>query len=242
MVECKKLNLSGNNIQTIDRYVLQNLWSLEELILNNNSIMNISEINPSVLFNNNKNIKSLNLSSNPLTDLGRNPETIIYSESLEILDVSRCQIVSLVGSLVLAGLKKLKYLNLAYNPLIRLDSLISNNLQILNIMGCQLDYLSDGALAGLESLEILVASLNDQLNIKNIIQSSTLKSLDFSSCSVRTPNLFGMTELRSVSLYGNQIKKLVNYQFANNTKLVTLDLSKNDVEIVRIHYSINNCR
>lgn len=203
--------------------------------------MDIADISPSVLFNNIKNIKILNLSSNPLTDLGRNPETIIYSESLEILDVSRCQITSLVGSLVLSGLKMLKYLNLENNPLIRLDGLISNNLKVLNINSCQLDYLSDSALEGFKSLEILSTSLNEQLNMKNAIQSSTLKSLDVSLCSVRTPNLFGMTELRSASLYGNQIKKLVNYQFANNTKLIVLDLSKNDVEIVRIHYSIIYC-
>lgn len=237
MLDCKKLNLSANNIQTIDNYILNNLWSLEELILSNNSISDIAAIHPSVLLYNNKNIEILNMSNNPLMSLGRSPDTILFSESLQILDVSSCRISSLVGPLVLSGLKNLKYLNLSNNPLVRLDGLLSSTLNVLNINGCQLDYLSDGALQGFQNLEILDASLNDQLNIKNMVHSSTLKSLDLSLCSVRTPNMLGMTELRSAFFNGNQIRKLTNYQFVNNTKLITLDLSKNDVETVRIHWN-----
>jgi len=235
MSNCKTLDLSANNIQTIDKFALENLWSLEELILSNNSIADIALINPNTLFYNNKNIKVLNLSNNPFADLGRDPNTMLYSESLEVLDVSKCRIVSLVGQLVLDGLKMLTYLNLSNNPLTRLDALFSVTLKILNVKGCLLGRLGEGALSGFGNLEILDASLNDQLYIDSSLRSPTLESLDVSFCSVRTPNLLGMTELRSAFLNNNRIRKLAAYQFANNTKLVTLDLSKNNVETVRIN-------
>lgn len=233
---CKKLNLSANNIQKIHELALQNLWNLEELILSNNSITDITEINPSVLFYNNKNIRLLNLSGNPLSDLGGAPDTIFYSESLEILDVSECQIVSLIGPMVLSGLKKLTYLNLSNNPLIRFDGIISSSLTILNLRGCLLNYFGMNALSGFKNLQILDAGQNEQLFMDYPIYSSSLKTLDVSQCSVRTPNLLGMTELQSAFLNGNQIRRLGANQFSNNTKLLHLDLSDNHINTVRIMY------
>lgn len=233
MVKCKKLNLSINNIQNIEKVALQNLWDLQDLILSDNSIKDIADINPSELFVNNKNITFLNLSNNPLMDLGRDNKTILVSESLEILDVSRCHIYSLVGSFILGGLKKLKYLNLSNNPLSQFDGLFSNSLTTLSIRGCLLVHLNDGALRGFNNLEILDASLNDQLFINNVIVSTSLNTLDISQCSVRMPNLQGMAALKFAFMNGNRIKRLPAYQFANNTKLITLDLSENHVETVR---------
>ncbi|XP_022179624.1 leucine-rich repeat-containing protein 15 isoform X2 [Myzus persicae] len=232
MTNCKRLNLSMNNIQNIEKAALENLWNLEDLILSSNSIMDIADINPTELFNNNKNIKFLNLSNNPLVDLGRDNNTILISESLEVLDVSQCQIVSLIGPIVLSGLKKLKYLNLSNNPLKRLDGLLSDSITTLNIRGCVLVYLSDDALSGFTHLELLDVSLNDQLFIDNTIQSTSLVTLDISQCSVRIPNLYGMPDLRTVFINSNRIKRLAAYQFANNTKMINLDLSKNHVETV----------
>lgn len=174
----------------------------------------------------------LNLSNNALADLGRDPESTLYSGSLEVLDVSRCRITSLVGPVALQGLKRLTYLDLSHNPLVRLDALYSGTLRMLNVRGCQLNRIGDSALAGLEKLDVLDTSQNDRLDMDNAILAPTLKTLDVSVCSVRTPNLHGMTELRSAFLNGNRIRRLAAYQFANNTKLFTLDLSKNHLETV----------
>lgn len=234
MIKCKKFNLSMNNIKNIEKVAFENLWSLEDLILSNNSITDIADINPSELFYNNKNIKYLNLSNNPLVDLGRDNNTILISESIEVLDVSQCQIVSLVGPIVLSGLKRLKYLNLSNNPLKIMDGLWSDSVTTLNIRGCILVHLSDDALSGLANLEILDVSLNDQLFIDNTIQSTSLVTFDISQCSVRIPNLRGMLGLKTVFMNGNRIKRLTAYQFANNTKLLNLDISENHIETVRI--------
>jgi len=234
MTKCKKLNLSMNNIQNIEKVALENLWNLEDLVLSNNGITDIADINPSELFNYNKKIKFLNLSKNPFIDLGRDNNTILVSESLEVLDVSQCQIASLIGPIILSGLKKLKYLNLSNNPLKRLDGLWSDSITTLNIRGCILVYLSDDALSGFTNLELLDVSLNDQLFIDNTIQSTSLVTLDISQCSVRIPNLHGMLNLRTVFMNGNRIRRLTAYQFANSTKLINLDISENHVETVRI--------
>jgi len=235
MSKCQKLNLSTNNIQKIETVALQNLWDLEYLILSDNSIMDISDINPSELFNNNKKIKYLNLSNNPLGNLGLDNNTILISESLEVLDVSHCQIFSLIGPIVLSGLKMLKYLNLSNNPLKDFDGVISNSITTLNIRGCLLTYLSDGALSGLKNIELLDVSLNDQLFIDNTIHSKSLVTIDISQCSVRIPNLLGMTNIRTVFMNSNRIKRLTAYQFGNNTNIINLDLSENHVETVRIN-------
>lgn len=237
LTNCKKLNLSSNNIQTIDMISLQNFWNLEELILSNNSIMDIDAISLNTLFKIDKYIKILNLSNNNFMDLGRDMDTVLYSESLEVLDVSNCRINSLVGPMVLSGLKNLTYLNLENNPLTRFDGLFSSTLTILNIRGCLLNYLNEGTLRGFKNLKIMDASLNDQLYITNAIHSTSLKTLDLSQCSVRTPNLLGMPDLRSAFLNSNSIRRLMAYQFVNNTKISLLDLSDNDVESVCIVYN-----
>jgi len=236
MTNCKKLNLSSNNIQQIEKDALQNLWNLEDLILSNNSIMNIADINPSELFNNTKNIKRLNLSNNHITDLGQNHSTILISESLEVLDVSQCQILSVVGQIVLSGLTKLKYLNLSNNPILLFGELFSNSITTLNLRGCLLVHLKDYALSGFPKLDLLDISLNDQLFIDNTIHTKTLKTLDISQCSVRIPNLDGMINIRTVFMNTNRIKRLTAYQFANNSKLINLDLRENHIETVRIIY------
>ncbi|XP_050443483.1 leucine-rich repeat-containing protein 15 isoform X2 [Adelges cooleyi] len=230
MNHVKRLNLSHNHIHEIHKFTLQNLWDLEELVLDHNSISDIVSINPSIAFNYNKNLKMLNLSSNPLTDLGRDVSTMLYSESLEVLDVSNCQIISLLGPLVLSGLRKLSYLNLSGNPLTRLDGVLSNTLKMLNIRGCLISYLSTDALNGFSNLEVLDASENVQLYMEFAIHSTTLNILDVSECSVRTPNLYGMPTLKSAFLNGNRIRKLGPNQFTNNTNLITLDLSDNHIE------------
>lgn len=212
--------------------MIENLWSLEELVLNNNAIADIAAINLNTLFNYNKNIKVLNLSSNPLSNLGHGLDTILFSDSLEVLDVSHCQITSLVGPLVLNGLRRLTYLNLSNNPLTQLEGLFSSTLKILNARGCLLSYLMEGALVGFHNLEIFDVGLNDQLYIDSAVLSPKLRSLDVSLCSIREPNLSGMTELRSAFLNGNRIKRINAYQFVNNTKLFSLDLSNNHLVTV----------
>lgn len=234
MTKCKKLNLSMNNIQNIEKVALENLWNLEDLILSNNSITDIADINPSELFNYNKKIKFLDLSNNLFVDLGRDNNTILISESLEVLDVSQCRIDVLIGPIVLSGLKKLKYLNLSNNPLKQLDGLWSDSITTLNIRDCILAYISDDALSGFTNLELLDVSLNDRLFIDNTIQSNSLVTLDISQCSVRIPNLYGMLNLRTVFLNSNRIKRLAAYQFANSTNLINLDISENHIETVRI--------
>lgn len=230
---CKKLNLSSNQIETINKYTFQNLWSLEELVLNENLIADIADINPNVLFYNNKNLRVLNLSGNPFDDLGRDLNTMLFSESLEVLDVSRCQIASLMGPLVLSGLKKLIYLDLSGNPLTHIDGLYSSTLKVLNVRGCQLSQLDNNALVGFQGLEVFDASLNDQLYVDNALVSPKLQSLDLSLCSIRAPNLTSMAELRSAFINGNRIKRIYAFQFINNSELMTLDLSGNHVETVR---------
>lgn len=235
MIKCKKLNLSNNNIRELHTFSKQKVWHLEELILSNNSIDDLSMLSHNLLHNS-KEIKLLNLSSNPITDLGSDEHTILISDSLEVLDVSHCQITSVVGPVILSGLKKLEYLNLSYNPLKYFDGVFSDSLKILNLRNCMINYLNVRALSDLRNLEIFDASLNDQMFLKSDIHATSLKTIDVSRCSLRAPNLLGMRELRSAFLNGNRIRRLEAYQFVNNTKLVYLDLSKNSVEVVRIIY------
>ncbi|VVC25557.1 Leucine-rich repeat,Leucine-rich repeat domain, L domain-like,Leucine-rich repeat, typical subtype [Cinara cedri] len=234
MTDCKKLNLSSNSIRLMHGSSLWALRDLEELVLSNNSIANIALISPGTLLNYNNNIKVLNLSNNPMIVLSQDHDSILYSDFLEILDLSWCRIESLVGPEVLSGLKRLKYLDLSHNPLKRLDQLYTKTLQILNVRGCLLNHINNSALVGLKSLNVLDISQNEYLDMdyNNIIRTSMLETLDASKCSVLRPKLDGMTNLKGAFFNGNRIRELTAYQFANSTKLITLDLSKNHLEIV----------
>lgn len=239
MTNCKTLNLSNNRINKPENLSIQNLWLLEELILSNNSIDDISVVNRDLLSF--REFKSLNLSNNPITSLGKDENTLLISNSLKVLDVSYCQITSLVGPVVLSGLTNLENLNLSNNPLKLFDGVFSYSLKTLNIRNCLIDNLGEQALSYLRNLEEFIASQNDQMFLKDDVHTSSLKKIDVSRCSLRAPNLLGMSELTSAFLNGNRIRRLVDYQFINNSKIFELDLSKNSVEFVRIIYEYILC-
>lgn len=222
------LNLSRNELSSISRSTFIRMWKLQSLDLSGNKIASLWDIEAGSVFAGNAKLQFLNLAWNPLNDLGDEYDRILYSESLISLDVSHCSISHIQAPLVLQALPKLAKLNLSSNPLSRLDGLLSDSLQYLDLSNCNLQFLRFDSFVGTSKLKELRCSFNTHLSDQLFRPiSKTMVNLDASYCAVATNYASELAEARSVTLKGNQIKEIVAYAFQNNTKLEILDLSEN---------------
>lgn len=232
-VDIVSLNLSFNEITSVTRYAFARMWKLRTLDLSGNKIRSVSDMDAGAVFLSNARLQFLNLSRNPIIDLGDEYGRILYSESLQTLDLSHCSISHVQGPLVLQGLPKLSKLNLSSNPLTRLDGLSSDSLMLLDLSHCNIQFLRSDSFSGLSKLKELRCSSNSHLSdqfFKPV--SRSLSYLDTSYCDLDTNYASELTEASTVLLKGNQLKEIIAYAFQNNTKLEWLDLSENLIKTI----------
>lgn len=227
------LNLSSNRISFVARDTFGHMSKLKTLDLSNNSIKSLSDIEAGVLFTGNTKLQTLNLSGNALTDLGDGYDQILYSESLQHLDASRCSITHLQGAIVLQGLPKLLRLDLSQNALTRIDGLSSASLQLLDLSACNLQFLRYDTFERLPNLKEVRLAGNRHLTDQILRPASaSVVRLDASHCSIRTNYASDLPESQAVRLKGNLLAELTAGAFRNNSKLETLDLSDNRIRHV----------
>lgn len=231
------LDLSGNRLKELPENALQNLASLEVLSLAKNSFDSWFALSPTQLLKPANNLKILDLSYNKFKTLGNlaNQELLI-SPSLETLILEHCELTSIHGRSPLEGLYNLKELKLKYNPLVKIQNLISTTLKSLDVSYCALSTIHYNDFAYLHSLVFLKLSHNYRLELprSNMVFSNSVKLLDISYCNIMYPAIQGFPNLRKAVINHNMIRSLGSNEFLNNTKLEYLDLSYNNIASLRI--------
>lgn len=227
------LDISRNRLIELPENALQNLTSLEVLNLSRNYFESWLNLNPNDVFGPATNLKTLDLSHNKFKTMGNlaNQELLV-SSTIETLILENCEIASIHGRSPLAGLTNIKVLKLNFNPLLRIQNLISSSLKSLEVSNCALSTINHNEFMYLPSLLYLKMSHNYRLELSasaHNLFSDSLKYVDISFCNVLQPNLQGFPNLRKAILNHNMIRYLRSNEFLNNTKLEYLDLSYNNI-------------
>lgn len=252
------LHLGGNKLQEIP--ILQNLETLQDLILEGNDIRNCTF---HLVFSNMTQLKRIGLSNNNIQILNKNTFENLKNSNVRIMELARNNISHISNDSFLM-LTKLQSLKLGRNPLT--DTELSNALE--GLQQAPLNSLSipkmnfDGIVPSssfqwLKSMNLstLDLSFNELYTIPvQCFQHLTqLKSLDLSNCGIRDihENAFdGLQNLNNLMLSnnfieyipknlpksllylymaGNQVEVLNNNAFTNLTLLNRLHLGNNKI-------------
>ncbi|XP_064292578.1 protein artichoke [Plodia interpunctella] len=220
------LDISVNHLSEIPENALNNLTSLEVLILSKNKFESWTKLNPTYVLQPATSLKILDLSYNKFKTLAAN----VISPTLETLNLDNCQIESINGESSLEGLINLKVLKLNSNPLLKINNLTSKSLKSLYMSNCLLGNINDSEFTNLPSLIYLRISHNYGLQLATSkVVSESVRYLDISYSNLLRPSLNGFPNIRKVLLSHNMIRYLQSYEFINNTKLEYLDLSYNNI-------------
>lgn len=218
------LNMSENQISTIDAFSMKYLTKLKQLDLSMNYITSWSSINKLPL-NYMSNLKILNLSYNMLGDAS---ELHLKSNSLSTLKLINCSIQDISGEF-LKGFPNLTELDLSYNRLKEIHKFpFLSKLTVLNLEHNFIHDIVNDAFINFAYLDKLILNRNYRLRILNIT-SDSLKVLEAKYCNLEHVNLNKTVNLVSLLLNGNSLRyvpymKLVNLNY--------LDLSNNKISII----------
>ncbi|NXX82233.1 TLR3 protein, partial [Urocolius indicus] len=159
-------------------------------------------------------------------------------ENITGLDISHNQL-RLLGPANLTKYSQLIYLNAGYNSISKLQSVLCQNvplLQILKLEHNELYKLPDGVFASCTNLTELYLGYN-RLAIKNepFKTLENLNILDLSNNLLKSANLGSQQQLKNLHellLQSNQIAELKkeDFSFLSNTSLDSLDLSSNPLK------------
>lgn len=228
--------MSGNKLSRLEPFALTNLTRLEHLDLSHNAIRKWDSINPNHLLLPTIYLKTLILSHNLFTNFSNlNHTEYLVSDSLELLDLSGCEIVVMLNVSPLSRLTNLKTLILNNNPIRWIHTLKSPTLEHLHISRCALRYVNSELLNYLPFLTHLYMSHNFKLKKGISLYSTSLKYIDISLCNLYEINIDGLSNIDTVILRGNMLRHLPSGRFYNNSMLEYLDLSSNSIEEVNEH-------
>ncbi|XP_013149323.1 PREDICTED: uncharacterized protein LOC106111726 [Papilio polytes] len=227
------LDLSNNRINSIPEDALNNMTSLELLNLSQNDFNSWLNLNPNELLQPATNLKILDLSYNKFYTMDNlaNQELLI-SPSLETLILDNCKITSIRGRSPLSGLINIRVFKINFNPLSRIQGLVSPTLKSFYASNCLLNSINHNELSYLPSLVYLQLSNNNGLVLyssASTVMSNSLKYLDVSYCNIMQISLAGFPNLRRALLSHNVVRFLESNNFINNSKLEYLDLSYNNI-------------
>ncbi|XP_072015156.1 uncharacterized protein [Amphiura filiformis] len=247
----KSLDLSYNELGTVNGTSFIHLDQLEELDLSGNSISNIS-------FGAYLSLRVLDLRFNMIRNIGTNTfaglnklETLDLSVnsisnisfdaylSLRVLDLSYNKIRN-IGTDTFAGLNKLETLDLSDNSIsnISFDAYLS--LRVLDLSYNKIRNIGTNTFAGLNKLETLDLRWYDECEPPSVLtlhgspfrSTTLLKKLTLAgSCLFSLPpSVFdGLHELQELDISWNEIGSLPMNVFRGLTNLTHLDVSINNV-------------
>ncbi|XP_026672039.1 protein artichoke isoform X2 [Ceratina calcarata] len=247
-----ELDVSSNKLATIGGLPLKRLISLN---LAGNRLTRI----PPETFEHLKNVRYLNLSSNPL--FGGFPP--VFPSSVVDLDVSRTDL-NVLPAILLRNLESLERISLADNRLERIEEGTFDrleNLSRINLSGNRIESISNAAFVGLTGLyelnlranqlksfageyfdtgtglEILDLSSNqiDRVSPTAFAVHPRLRSLDLSDnrfLYFPSDHVKPLQFLERLDLSGNGLKRVAEFAFSQLGRLRTLNLAGNRIESV----------
>jgi Leucine-rich repeat (LRR) protein len=205
----KHLNLSGNQIETIDSDLFNKSVRIKELIIARNEIRHLS----GDVFRALENLKKLDLSGNKIADLSRSYEIFSNLRDLTELDLSNNNINDIPRHLFY-GLGNLVYLNMA-----------NNNFYVL-------PYQPFESMRSVEVIDLSHNSLNSFLP-NFFVHNTKLKILDLQYnllLRIDKNSLYGLRELHTLDLSHNRMKSIDRNAFDTLDGLKFLNLSFNHIE------------
>lgn len=232
----EKLILNNNAISEIPGNALEGFDSLQTLQLKKNNITSWESIHPNLLLKYAPNIKDLYLNDNYFTFVSDIDESLILvSPTLQKLYLSKCKISRLIGTNFLSRLPQLSVLVLENNPIQQLPEIISSSLTTLDLSNTKLGQLLPRVFENLPEITAIDLSRNYRISLvtkSGAVTSSTMQEINLSYCNMNEVELNGFEELISVHLKHNMIRQLDKESFAVNSKLVNIDLSYNAISVV----------
>lgn len=252
------LDLSNNDIITLNDNGFSGLRSLEELHLQNNAISSIGDrafvglatlytLNlssnflvtlPPELFQSSRELRHLYLHNNSLSVLA--PGLLEGLDQLQVLDLSQNELTShWVNRDTFSGLVRLVVLNLSNNQLTRFDANQFHDLyslQILNMEGNGISVIAESAFNELQNLHALILSRNKISRIESYhftgMYALNQLLMDSNEIEYIHPRAFeNMTNLQDLGLNGNKLGTVPG-GIGQLRFLKTLDLGKNHIESV----------
>jgi len=224
-----KMDLSGNDFESIEGLGSLELNLLIELYLNSNKIKNIAELSK-VKF---ENLHLLDLSQNEIISFGDLSNTNL--ESLSILNLSENKIsdISTLGNL---SLNNLTVLNLGFNDIQSIDIFSSvkfKNLKILFLNNNKINDIKVFSQIPFEKLEKLNLNSNNIRDISGLKKSKMkmLKELDLGFNKIEDINAFSsvpFTSLISLNISFNKISKITAFEKIKLKFLKKISLYGND--------------
>ena len=224
-----KMDLSGNDFESIEGLGSLELNLLIELYLNSNKIKNIAELSK-VKF---ENLHLLDLSQNEIISFGDLSNTNL--ESLSILNLSENKIsdISTLGNL---SLNNLTILNLGFNDIQSIDIFSSakfKNLKILFLNNNKINDINVFSQIPFEKLEKLNLNSNNIRDISGLKKSKMkmLKELDLGFNKIEDINAFSsvpFTSLISLNISFNKISKITAFEKIKLKSLKKISLYGND--------------
>ncbi|XP_049947392.1 leucine-rich repeat-containing protein 15 [Schistocerca serialis cubense] len=229
-----RLDLSGNYISLLSAAAFSALVSLEELDLSGNRISRLAHVAADSLLANLTRLGRLSLAGNQLRELQElDGALVLASPSLRELDLSRCQLQKIDHRATLARLPRLQVLNVSDNPIKWIREVVSASLHTLDASRCEMDSLGSSALRGLTALVSLRVSLNPQLRLgEPRLYAATLRRLHADHCALDKPALQGMPALQYAFLRGNKVETLTQKDFNNSAQLIRLELPRNLIRFI----------
>lgn len=234
MENLRELNISGNNIGTVNLNKFLTLTSLNEIILEHNMIrvIEIDEENDASFGRQISGIQTIDMSNNFIEVLPNN--FVSRFIQLQHLYLSHNMIGS-IGLLTFEGIVQLQTLDLSHNKLLEIGHALARfrNLKELSISHNNITKLSEYNFDTLLNLEKLNASSNGITTIENnTFQALTkLKNLDlrYNGLKIITNQIFSSNvNLNSLFLSDNKIKSIEENSF-NSTQIIEFCIQNNDL-------------
>ncbi|XP_063706718.1 insulin-like growth factor-binding protein complex acid labile subunit [Culicoides brevitarsis] len=191
------LDLTGNRITELSANVFEHCPAITRLSLSENKLKKLTESTVKAL-NSLKQLEVLNLSYTEISDL---PSSLFHQMyKIRELMLQGNKFVTVPSSVSLLG-KSLKFLNIAQNPIAKLDASSFPNLHQLSHLTVDempaLTEIDKLALQPLASLEVLLCRENPLLktfDLDAIEEHKKLRVLDLSNCGLKTLTLTTITD------------------------------------------------
>eukprot|EP00090_Calanus_glacialis_P019644 TRINITY_DN30137_c0_g1_i1.p1 TRINITY_DN30137_c0_g1~~TRINITY_DN30137_c0_g1_i1.p1 ORF type:complete len:1191 (-),score=181.26 TRINITY_DN30137_c0_g1_i1:163-3735(-) len=224
----KLLDLSNNEITSLESNTLPGWASLEDLRLQKNFIRFIA---PDVFSN--SSIKILDMSNNQINHL---PPSLFHSIPLQSLSLANNTLSSLPTD-VFHGQKQLEILDLSGNLLVssQLTPTLTQDmfsLMEIDLGGNQIDNVQPDFLSTMPNLQALKLNGNKIQALKMSPDLFQLRNLDVSSnklVKITADNFNGLESLTHLSLANNQIQTIHTATFRNASQILVLDISDNQL-------------
>ncbi|XP_047996847.1 protein artichoke-like [Leguminivora glycinivorella] len=221
------LDLSYNQLQSIE-FDTSNLKNLSYFYVNNNKIKTISKDMFAYL----RNLQVLDLSYNIIEEVQM--QSFEHLNKIKILKLNNNPLLTVMPSQLLKGLVSCTVLDLSYTRVNKIKSQAfegMKSLQTFNSSHSNLTVLETNAFGGTGSIQVLDFSYNEieifSLNNTSIKLVGEI-DLQYNKLQYITGNTFlDLTDLRWLSLRGNNLLRIENDAFRNLHNLLKIDISAN---------------